>query len=156
MSTLTNWLTPSLMQSLAWTLLHFLWQGTALAALAAVLMSLCRSASSRYVLAVGALVLMLAAPVSTLFFLLPAGPSVPKGYSPIARAEHLAPVGVVGAAYQSPRQSSALDALPWLVEAWLFGVAFLSLRSAGGFLLLERERRKQSTTPGERKPTFSP
>jgi hypothetical protein len=40
--------------------------------------------------------------------------------------------------------------LPWLVEAWLAGVAFFGLRSAGGFLLLERERRKQSTTPTAR------
>jgi len=35
--------------------------------------------------------------------------------------------------------------LPWLVEAWLLGVAFFSLRSAGGFFLLERERRRQSS-----------
>ena len=35
-------------------------------------------------------------------------------------------------------------ALPWLVQAWLFGVAIFSLRSAGGFVLLERERRKRS------------
>ena len=41
--------------------------------------------------------------------------------------------------------SPRLDAIPWLVEAWLFGVAFFSLRSAGGFLLLERERRRQSS-----------
>jgi beta-lactamase regulating signal transducer with metallopeptidase domain len=40
--------------------------------------------------------------------------------------------------------------LPWLVEAWLLGVAFFSLRSAGGFLLLERERRQQSTLASER------
>ena len=44
----------------------------------------------------------------------------------------------------------SLDALPWLVEAWLLGVAFFSLRSAGGFLLLERERRKQSIVVGTR------
>ena len=35
MTTLMNWLSPSAMQSLGWALLHFLWQGTALAALAA-------------------------------------------------------------------------------------------------------------------------
>ena len=41
-------------------------------------------------------------------------------------------------------RASRANALPWLVEAWLLGVAFFSLRSAGGFFLLERERRKQS------------
>ena len=38
----------------------------------------------------------------------------------------------------------------WLVEAWLVGVAFFSLRSAGGFLLLERKRRQQSSVVSER------
>ena len=54
--------------------------------------------------------------------------------------------------YSIGRSSIApsLDALPWLVEAWLLGVAFFSLRSAGGFLLLERERRKQSIVVGPR------
>ena len=47
MTTLTNWLSPSAMHSLGWTLLHFLWQGTAVAALAAVVMTLCRRASCR-------------------------------------------------------------------------------------------------------------
>jgi hypothetical protein len=36
------------------------------------------------------------------------------------------------------------------VEAWLFGVVFFSLRSAGGFLLLERERSKHSIAPSAR------
>ena len=30
---LMNWLSPTAMHSLGWALLHFLWQGTALAAL---------------------------------------------------------------------------------------------------------------------------
>ena len=42
---LMNWVSPSAMQSLGWALLHFLWQGTALAALAAAAMALCRRAS---------------------------------------------------------------------------------------------------------------
>ena len=67
MSALTDWLSPAVMQSLGWTLLHFLWQGTALAALAAAAMSFYR-ASARYVLAVGALVLMLLAPLATFFY----------------------------------------------------------------------------------------
>jgi hypothetical protein len=35
--------------------------------------------------------------------------------------------------------------LPWLVEAWLIGVAFFSLRTAGGFLLLQRQQRRRSS-----------
>ncbi len=48
------------------------------------------------------------------------------------------------------RFSPSRDVLPWLVEAWLLGVALFSLRSAGGFVLLERERRKRSITASPR------
>jgi beta-lactamase regulating signal transducer with metallopeptidase domain/uncharacterized protein YnzC (UPF0291/DUF896 family) len=50
---------------------------------------------------------------------------------------------------QNLRVSSS-DAIAWLVQAWLLGVAIFSLRSAGGFVLLERERRKRSSVVGER------
>ncbi len=153
MTSLTNWLSPSAMHSLGWTLLHFLWQGTAVAALAAVLMTLCRRASTRYVLAVGALALMLAAPVATFFFLSSSstfsGTPVPARSSSVRETEPANHVGARTSAGFS-RLSPSLDALPWLVEAWLLGVAFFSLRSAGGFLLLERERRKQSITASAR------
>jgi beta-lactamase regulating signal transducer with metallopeptidase domain len=151
MTTLTNWLSPSTMHSLGWTLLHFLWQGTAVAALAAVLMTLCRRASTRYALAVGALVVMLAMPVATFFFLASSGAAVPAEVSPVPELHPTAANNVVTrTAAGISRLSPSLDALPWLVEAWLLGVAFLSLRSAGGFLLLERERRKQSTNVSDR------
>jgi beta-lactamase regulating signal transducer with metallopeptidase domain len=139
------------MHSLGWALLHFLWQGTAVAALAAVLMTLCRRASARYVLAVGALAFMLAAPVVTFFFLTSSGAAVPAKSSAASEAQPPAINPAVARTSSGfSRFSPSLDALPWLVEAWLLGVALLSLRSAGGFLLLERERRKQSTAPSAR------
>src|SRR4029079_7613136 len=48
------------MRALAWTLLHFLWQGAAIAALAGALMALFRGSSTRYLIGVGALALMFA------------------------------------------------------------------------------------------------
>lgn len=145
MTTLTNWLSPSALHSLGWTLLHFLWQGTAVAALAAVLMTTCRSASARYALAVGALVLMLGAPVATFCFLTSSGTMAADDASSIAGTRPAAARNVVAGSSSGVRRfSPSLDTLPWLVEAWLLGVAFFSLRSAGGILLLERERRKQS------------
>jgi len=144
MTTLTNWLSPSAMHSLGWTLLHFLWQGTAVAALAAVLMTLCQRASSRYALAVGALGLMLSTPVATFFVLTSSGGASSTSY-PVAEAQPTASLNMLErSAVGVSRLSPSLDTLPWLVEAWLLGVAFLSLRSAGGFLLLERERRRHS------------
>ena len=150
MTFLTNWISPSTMHSLGWTLLHFLWQGTGIAALAAVLMTLCPRASARYILAVGALALMLAAPVATFLFLT-SFEAAPAHSSSLAE-EHSANTSNVAAKSSTgfSRLSPSRDALPWLVEAWLLGVAFFSLRSAGGFLLLERERRKQSTVVSAR------
>ena len=152
-TTLMNWVSPSAMQSLGWALLHFLWQGTALAALAAAAMALCRRASTRYLVGVGALVLMLLAPVATFFFYSQQHSGVAdtaKSSSPLAAAVQSFARGRVAASGSAQRliqssSASSRNALPWLVEAWLLGVAFFSLRSAGGFVLLERERRKRST-----------
>jgi len=160
MNTVMNSVSPTAMHSLGWALLHFLWQGTALAALAAAAMALCQRASARYVIGVGALVLMLLAPLVTFTF-------YSQGHSAVADTAKSSPLAAVAwptargraAATGSTHSSSvsierialsSSDALPWLVEAWLLGVAFFSLRSAGGFLLLERERRKQSSVVSAR------
>jgi len=153
--TLTKLLSPTAMQSLAWALLHFLWQGTALAALGAALMALSRRARVRYVVGVTVLLLMLIAPIATCELSWQPHSSLVERSQPLtsawtmAKAKHLA---IPSAASSSVESSlgAPLGALPWLVEAWLLGVAFFSLRSAGGFLLLERERRKQSTVVEER------
>src|SRR3974390_2174547 len=141
---LMNWVSPAVMQSLGWALLHFLWQGTALAAMAAAAMALCRRSSSRYLIGVGALLLMLAAPLATVFVY----SQQHSGVADTAKTLPLAAAswrptqgdsvasGPAPAPQATPWRSLALDAFPWLVEAWLLGVAFFSLRSAGGFLLL--------------------
>jgi beta-lactamase regulating signal transducer with metallopeptidase domain/uncharacterized protein YnzC (UPF0291/DUF896 family) len=157
-NTLVNGLSPSAMQATGWALVHFLWQGTALAALAAAAMALCRHASTRYLLGVGALVLMLLAPLATFFVCSQqhSGVADTAKSSPLAAAQLIARDrdAASGSTQPSPSIGSSfapsLDALPWLVEAWLLGVAFFSLRSAGGFLLLERERRRQSSVVSER------
>ncbi len=150
MTSLMNWLSPSAMQSLGWALLHFLWQGTALAALAAGAMALCRRTSARYIVGVAALVLMLLAPLATFSFYLQHHAAIVETAtsSPISMpASPVTPKSKVSVdvAISPSSMSRSLDALPWLVELWLLGVAFFSLRSAGGFVLLERERRRQST-----------
>ena len=60
-----EWLSPATLRLLALSLLHFLWQGAALAALAYVVMALCRSAAARYAVGVTTLGLMIAAPAGT-------------------------------------------------------------------------------------------
>ncbi len=148
MSRIMDWFSPGTMQSLGWALLHFLWQGTALAALAAATMAMCRRASTRYLLGLGALVLMFLAPLATFFFDSQQHSVVPEFTRSSSFASAAWTITASTAATRSSAQSSSLapslDALPWLVEGWLVGVAFFSLRSAGGFLLIERERRRQS------------
>src|SRR5258706_9469243 len=69
MSNFANWISPELLRTLGWTLLHFLWQGAGLAALFAVAAAACRSASARYALAGGGLVFMLMSPGVTFTWL---------------------------------------------------------------------------------------
>jgi beta-lactamase regulating signal transducer with metallopeptidase domain len=151
-----TWLSPATMHSLGWALLHFLWQGTALAALAAAAMALCRRASVRYVLGIGALVLMLLAPVATFFYsqdhpgqVLPGAEAV-KAPATVAFANNTARNQARSAPVSSSPNSLSRLIEAWTVEAWLLGVAFFSLRTAGGFLLLERERRRSSSIVGPR------
>lgn len=161
---LTRLLSPGAMYALGWALLHFLWQGTAIMALAASAMSLCRRASVRYLLGVVALVLMLLAPLATAGFY----SQQHSGFAPTLRSSESpgVPSTTADVSTDSLRiaaettvargladfslLSSLRDSLPWLVEAWLVGVAFFSLRSAGGFFLLELGRHKRSSSASPR------
>jgi beta-lactamase regulating signal transducer with metallopeptidase domain len=145
-----HWLPPTVMHPLAWALLHFLWQGTALAALAAVVMTLCRKASVRYTVGVGTLVLMLAAPVATFLSYRQVDTAVPSVTMPVSTAavQSHAPKPAQSLTSQSqvsaPEIFPGLDVFPWLIEAWFVGVMFFSLRYAGGVLQLERMRRREA------------
>jgi beta-lactamase regulating signal transducer with metallopeptidase domain len=153
MSNLASWISPEVLRTLGWTLLHFLWQGAGLAAMFAVASAVCRKASARYALAVGALVLMLVSPVITFTRLrAQTNPTVRIGgqgattwagtstqnatalsgsRAPLAESRSVQPIGML-----------------WLVEAWFLGVLLLSLRTAGGLLLIERMRRKEIKAVG--------
>ncbi len=153
MSTVANWISPEVLRTLGWTLLHFIWQGAGLAALFAVGAAVCRSASARYALAVGALVLMLVSPVITFTWLR-------------AQTSSAVRIGAEGAttwAETSTQNATALSGsraplagsrteqpmgMLWLVEAWFLGVLLLSLRTAGGLILIERMRRKEIKAVG--------
>src|SRR6266478_2040572 len=154
MTNIANWLSPDVLRTLGWTLLHFLWQGAGLAALFAVAAAACRSASARYALAVGALVLMLMSPVVTFTWLrTQANPAVRTGAegaltwagTPTQNATALS--GSRASVAESGTEQPM--AMLWLVEAWFLGVLLLSLRTAGGLILIERMRRKEIKRVGE-------
>jgi beta-lactamase regulating signal transducer with metallopeptidase domain len=178
MASVDSWLSPGVMHALGWTLIHSLWQCLGVAALAATLMALSRRPSTRYVVAVGALVAMLAVPVATLFALMKSAPPVhavlpaSSGFpayssafvsgvpatantSPVAAPSTATSNSKISAFENFPRSLPSPSDFPpnlllWLVGAWFFGVALFSLRFAGGFLLLEHRRRRQSITPSPR------
>jgi bla regulator protein blaR1 len=146
MTQLADCLSPVTLRLLALALLHFLWQGAALAALAYLAMALCRSAAARYAVGVGTLTLMLAAPVAS-FLILRAQNESGATLETTAQTLTVAAVTVPLLAQQkhAPENSGNAEGyLLWLVEAWFAGVVLLSLRAAGAFLLVEHWRRKEA------------
>src|SRR5437660_3627784 len=153
MSHFANWISPESLRTLGWTLLHFLWQGAGLAALFAVAAAVCRSASTRYALAVSALVLMMVSPVVTFTWLRAQGnPAVQTGAERAltwARPSTQHSTELSGS--RAPIAESSAErptGMLWLVEAWFLGVLLLSLRTAGGLILIERMRRRESKPVG--------
>jgi beta-lactamase regulating signal transducer with metallopeptidase domain len=148
MNLLAHLLAPETMRIVALTLLHFVWQGAALAAAAYVSLHFLRSSSARYAFLVGVLVLMLAAPVAT-FVVLNSQAAATVSASSSALNSAL-PTDTSARAVAAKHQSTASprtapDYFFLLVELWFAGVVLFSLRSAGGFFLVVRLRRKEST-----------
>ncbi len=136
------------MQTLAWSLLHFLWQGAAIAALAAAAMYVFRAPSVRYLVGVGALVLMIAAFGVTFAILTGAA----EGTELLASQDAAAPV-LASALNSAAAPATTLPVLApaiadsdttylWIARIWLVGVCVLALRVAFGLLLLEHLRRR--------------
>ena len=140
-----QWFTPDVLRALGASLLHFLWQGAALAVLAAVGVAIARRASTRYAIGVAALALMVAAPVVTFSLLLqpdrpidlPQAANVPMfAHTANLASQHLAAV--------TPGGFSSGSLPTAFVEIWFIGVLLFSLRTAGGFFLVARLRRRES------------
>ena len=142
-------ISPQFMHTLAWALLHFLWEGLALAALCSALMAVYRTASARYIIGLSTLALMLAAPVVT-FFVIQRAPRAAPDFAVSAAVAAIWHPSALSAATSAPGMPQAPlppvrpDALLLLVEAWFAGVVFFSLRTAGGFFVVERMRRHHS------------
>jgi len=154
MTHFANWISPEVLRTLGWTLLHFVWQGAGLAALFAVACAVCRRAAARYALAVSVLVLMVASPIGTFTWLysqtIPAVRTGAEGASTWAGTSTQNATALSGsrAPALTPRVEQSMGML-WLVEAWFLGVLVLSLRTAGGLFLIERMRRKEIKPVGQ-------
>ena len=158
---------------LGWALLAFLWQGVLVAALLAAADAALRGkkAAVRYAVGCGAMLLMLAMPLTTFL-----------RHSPEAGNAWTAPAGKVSEATESSRAARGLSQAPplllaghspdrslaaairrgagsltpFLVAGWILGVLLLSLRFLGGWTAARRlVRRGVSPAPEALEATFA-
>jgi beta-lactamase regulating signal transducer with metallopeptidase domain len=145
-----------MIRALGWSLLHFVWQGAAAAALLASLNLLWRRSAPqvRYLLATTTLLLMLLLPALTFRVVRasadPARPTAGAGF-PVGKWVPWAQP-TPGSADAPPPVSAGLrrriePLLPSLVVLWGTGVLALSLRTVGGWALVRRLRRSGLTWP---------
>lgn len=159
MNTLNELLIHPVFQRLGWTLVHSLWQGAAVALLAAIAMAmLCRRApAARYVVGCAALLLILVSLVAT-FFALP-GPlaqhtvSMPTFPAP-AQSGSMVTLGTpfprVIPATPTPALAQRLQPLlPFCSVLWIIGITILSIRHVGGWMRVQQLRRHATPLSGE-------
>jgi beta-lactamase regulating signal transducer with metallopeptidase domain len=149
------------MQALGWTLVHFCWQAAAIALLYRIIdLAFSRSRNSvRYVLALVAIMSMLGVAVATFGYeeirmlrnsssplgaqhrLVPPmqGALVPVSTDATA-ALHAAPLGWLDLSLRGSVPMSLVYLMPWIDAVWLIGVIILSLRTIGGWMLIQRLR----------------
>jgi beta-lactamase regulating signal transducer with metallopeptidase domain len=143
-------MTHTIQAAIAWTLIHFCWQAAAITAVYRLLsLGFARRTShARYLLALSALLLMLSASVATFAWEMRSGPSIPTAASAnpaVTRtlAEFkIAPIVSPATAASQPTESapSLANLAPWIDAFWLIGVIALSMRSLGGWWLIQRLR----------------
>jgi beta-lactamase regulating signal transducer with metallopeptidase domain len=154
--TAMGWLSREEMVALGWTLLHFCWQGTAVAVGYAVADQMTSRATSkiRYVVALVALMLMPVVVIGTFAEEMRiATPAPVNGHA--GRLISGAHVGVTPRPilHEIPLASSleepgawltmrAERLLPWVDALWIVGVFLLAIRSLGGWWQLEQVRRR--------------
>ncbi|HWM92225.1 MAG TPA: M56 family metallopeptidase [Thermoanaerobaculia bacterium] len=149
-------LSTPMTQAVGWALVHFLWQGALVAAGLAAGLALMRgrSASARYVLAVGALAVLVALPVVTAL----------RSYEPVVPIERSTPSPALprfaGEGAPAPASGEIPGEIPtvfrdvvrpWmpsLLVVWLAGVVLLSVWHLGGWVQALRLTRR-GTRPVE-------
>lgn len=169
---------PAILNWLGWTLLHFLWQGILIAALARAALVLLRkrAANFRYAVLCAALVLMLLAPILTFIFIQNSGgerflaidethliggdsqiSSLDISFEKSLNAPNFSENGDANAANKrflvESLRLNLEAAFPWLVSLWLAGVLFLSLRMTFDWFAVRKLKRGAAKKLDEWQPT---
>jgi len=135
---------PDIANRAAWTLVHFLWQGALIAAVASGMLRLLykRDAQLRYVIAVIALFSMVVVPAATFVFYGQAGSLLRDAMLRIATALDPAVLSRATAAARPSFHNA--EWTTWIVYLWFVGVALSSLRIIVGWRLTRRLLRTAS------------
>jgi beta-lactamase regulating signal transducer with metallopeptidase domain len=150
-----------LAQAIGWALLHLLWQGVLVAAILAASLALMRrqTASARYLVSLGALIVLLALGTATAYRAYdPAAPAAPIVTNFIdtfaatpAQVEAATPAATTATTAPSWEERLAGAAamtrshLPQIVFVWMAGVLLLSLRLLGGWVRAHRIATRNAT-----------
>lgn len=153
-------------EQLALTLLHFLWQGTAVALVLAILAGLLRlrGPSGRYALNLAALLVMAACPLLTFCWMrhasapptIVAAPSLSVPVHDFAKEPAAsvtgagAPIAIASLPAEDvpdPWRLRFQAAQPWVIWGWLAGVVLLSCRLVLGWLWLQWLKRRLEPAP---------
>ena len=129
-----------------WVLVHFVWQGTLVGVLAALVLYACRhqQASTRYLIACAAMIAMLLCVTLTAALVEAPPASAASAYAPVAMtagasADVLLPIPIDPGRAASPLAGFRLEPLlPWIVSAWLAGVLLLLARVFAGWWRVRR------------------
>lgn len=124
---------------LAWTLIHFLWQGALLAVVFVIARRFAHKPEVRYALACAVFAAMAAAPFVTFWVVGSASIAPPVAITAV-------PDPSPAAAFQTDLSKPDLwrRVFPWLVASWFAGVMVFSIRLIGGWFVATRLRFKSA------------
>ncbi len=127
--------------ALAFTLVHFIWQGAAIALLAGSFVAALRRArpTTRYAIWCGALAAMLLVPLTT--FVVLRLPPVASSSPAVAVTDSFVPAMAAAAGSSAALLAPEANWFSWLVRIWLAGVVIFGLRSISGWALAQRLKR---------------
>jgi beta-lactamase regulating signal transducer with metallopeptidase domain len=140
-------------EATAWTLIHFCWQAALIAGIYRVagFAFARRTSQARYVLALSAMILTLAAAMFTFAWEMrsPASPSFAAGYTTVNNAltgggsQRIQAPGITSAAQAASSSEHTIplaNVMGWIDAIWVMGVLALSVRGAGGWWIIHRLR----------------
>jgi bla regulator protein BlaR1 len=116
---------------LAWALVHFLWQGLAIAAILWIVLQLSSNASARYKVCAVALALMALAPVATFLWLTPHITKLSGMRGLVLDTADLPSLATVQTGWLESHAT-------WLLSLWLAGACLLLVRAVAAWLRARR------------------